>query len=372
MSHLRGLAAAVKAAGADVAVLCGTEAVAERFRADGIEAATVPMHHKLDLAAAVRVSERVRGADVVHTHDRRAGLLARPPARSRGCAVAHTFHGLPQAIGVGVGREGTHAAGTRVERLWQREGYLRIEAMLARLGVVVTPSRALAAFLATHGLPATRIRIVPSGIDVRRREPAEAHEPFTIGTAAPLHRWKGIDVLIEAYGRLGRPARLEIFGDGEERAGLEDLARALGVDAVFHGWVDDVRGRLEALDLFVLPSLAENLPMSILEAMAGAVPVVATRVGGVTEVVRDGTTGLVVEPADVEGLAAAIRRVIDDGELRTTLGRNGASCVATSFNPSALAERMLCVYEELLCRLRTHRGFGQPRRCGVTGPCGSS
>jgi glycosyltransferase involved in cell wall biosynthesis len=344
VTHLRTLVPAVAAAGVEPHVVCATEHVAAGFRAAGIEATVVPLRHKADVAGARRIWPLLAGADVVHTHDRRSGLLVRPAARARGAAVFHTYHGLPhQVAGLVDGRpaevSGAHAA-------WLVHGYLAMESALAMLGQVIVPSRAVARFLVAHRFPAGRLHVVPNGIDLRRSEPGPAHEPLVVGTAAILEHRKGVDVLLDACARVDTPVRVEIFGDGSLRGDLEEQARVLGVDAQFHGRVDDVRARLEGLDIFVLPSRDENLPMALLEAMAAAVPPVATRVGGVPELVVDGESGLLVAVDDVDGLAAAIASLAHDPAHRERIARRAAQRVANEFEAEALGRRMVSLYAE--------------------------
>ncbi|MBA2614563.1 MAG: glycosyltransferase family 4 protein [Actinobacteria bacterium] len=354
MSHLLLLAPAVARAGADVRVVCGDSAVAAAFAALGLETHVTPARHKLDVAALRRFWPALRAADIVHTHDRRAGLLARTTGRARGASVVHTYHGLPEEIAVKLGRPGLRSApGTsRARRLWLLHGYLRIEAALARLGAVVCPSRAMAAFLARHGIPAGRIHVLPNAIDQRRADPGPARTPLVVGTAANLEYWKGLDTLLAALGRAGRPMRLEVYGDGSSRAELERQARELGLDARFHGAVDDVRDRLEDLDVFVLPSRAENFPISLLEALAAALPVVATRVGGIPEMVEDGRTGLLVEPDDSAALASALDRLATNEEERRRLGCAGAERARTVYDADEAGRRMLTLYEGLCASSR--------------------
>lgn len=346
VSHLLDLAPAVAAAGADVAVVCASDDVAAAFAARGIATAVAPLEHKLDVARAARLRGLLRGADVVHTQDRRAGLLARTQAPLAGAAVVHTLHGLPEEIAASVGRGRIVVAPgvTRTRVAWLLHGYLRIEALLARLGAVVTVSHAMADFLVEHGLPRGRVHVIPSGIDVRRREPPPPHDPPRIGTTTNLEYWKGVDVLLDACALLERPYRLEVFGDGSQRGELEAQARRLGVAATFHGRVGDVRDRLEELDVFVLPSRAENLPIAILEAMAAALPVVATRVGGVRELVE----AELVEPDDPHALARALDALLADAERRRELGAANAARAAADFAPDAVARRTIELYERLV------------------------
>jgi glycosyltransferase involved in cell wall biosynthesis len=344
VTHLRTLVPAVAAAGVEPHVVCATEHVAAGFRDAGFDATVVPLRNKADVAGARRIWPLLAGVDVVHTHDRRSGLLVRPAARSRGAAVFHTYHGLPhQVAGLVDGRRpdvsAAHAA-------WLVHGYLAMESALALLGQVIVPSRAVARFLVDHRFPAGRLHVVPNGIDVRRTEPAPAHEPLVVGTAAILEHRKGVDVLLDACARIPAPVRVEIFGDGSLRAELEAQATSLGVDARFHGRVDDVRARLEGLDVFVLPSRDENLPMALLEAMAAAVAPVATRVGGVPELVVDGVSGLLVAVDDADALAAAIASLAHDPARREQLARQAAQRVAEEFEAEALGRRMAALYAD--------------------------
>lgn len=352
VSHLLDLAPHVAAAGADVRVVAASEAVAAAFRRTGVAATAVPVRSKWDLRGVLDLWPAVAGASVVHTQDRRAGLFARPLGRLRGALVVHTYHGLPEDIAVRVGRTEPPPgpAPSRLRRLWLFAGYLRIEAALARLGAVVAPSLAMAEFLAGAGLPRRRIHVLASGIDVRRRAPGPVHHPPVVVAAANLERWKGVDLLVEAVA--GLDVRLEVYGDGADRARLEALARRLGADVRFHGRVPDVRDRLADADLFVLPSRAENLPISVLEAMAAALPVVATRVGGVPELVEDWITGRVVEPDDPAALAAAIEEVLGNEPDRVAMGRAGAARVAERFDAAAAGARMLKLYGELCASSR--------------------
>jgi glycosyltransferase involved in cell wall biosynthesis len=171
-----------------------------------------------------------------------------------------------------------------------------------------------------------------------------------IGTAAILEHRKGIDVLIEACARVETPVRLEVFGDGSLREELSEQARAAGIDHHFHGHVTDIRERLLDLDIFVLPTRAENLPIAILEAMACALPVISTRVGGISELVRENETGILVDPDDCPALAQALERLARDPDERERFGRKGAERIASHFSADEVARRMLCLYEELVGR----------------------
>lgn len=350
VSHLLNLAPRVAQAGASVRILCGSPEVAGRARALGLDAESLPLRSRLDVGSAARLWPRLRGADIVHTQDRRALLLCGAVARTAiGAAVVHTYHGLPEQL-VGLpGRPDARPNGPALRAGVRLHGHLRFEALLVRLATVVVPSRALAEFLVSRGFPARLMHVVPSRIDVRRTEPGPAQRPVRLATAARLESHKGIDVLIDACTQLNSagPVHLDIYGDGSQRRELERRAAAAALDVTFHGNVSDVRGRLLSADIFVLPSRGENLPITILEAMSVGLPVVATRVGGIPELVDDGVTGRLVEPDDVQGLAEALWSLVGDPQHRAALGRAGAARVAARFDANEAGPEMVRLYEQL-------------------------
>ena len=349
LSHVRDLAPAMAAAGVDVHVVVATEQLAGEFRDLGVDASVASIRHKLDVRGAARAWPALAGADVVHTHDRRAGLLARPQARLRGAASVHTLHGVPEELSIRVGRTGDPVPpGVSPARIaWLRHGILRLEALLSHLGAVVVPSQALAEFLVRHGFPRGRMHVIPYGVEPRPVDRRPARDPVVLGTAANLEYHKGIELLLAAAARVEAPVALEIYGDGSTRNELEAEAARLGVAARFHGFDPDVRSKLGALDVFVLPTRGDNLPVSILEAMAAGLPVVATRVGGIPEQVEDGTTGYLVAPDDVDALAEAIDKLASEPARRERFGRAGAEKLEREFSSASVAGRLLELYERV-------------------------
>ena len=159
--------------------------------------------------------------------------------------------------------------------------------------------------------------------------------------------WKGFPFLIEAFTRLRaeRPGlRLTVVGDGPERRDQEARVRAAGLgDAVvFTGYQSQqqVADRLGQADVLVLPSLIEGVPVVLMEAGAAGLPVVATNVGGVSELVRDGVSGFLVPPGSAEALLPPLRQLLDDPELRARMGRAGREVVVRDFNASREAGRL--------------------------------
>lgn len=315
--------------GADVRAVAVDDTVAARFDAAGARVAVLPLVRPFDPVGAVRVHRFVRGADVVHSHDRRSGLWARLAPR-RGELRVHTIHGLPEPYL----EEGP-------ESLRARLAYRGLERGLTRLtDVLVTPTHAMARLLAERiGYDLAALVIVPNGVDV----PAEpVPRGDRVGTVALLEPVKGLEHLLEAA-RLLDGVPFVIFGTGSQETALRERAR--GLDVEFAGFVPSADA-LRQLSVFVLPSLMENSPLALLEALAAGIPAVASRVGGVPESAPPGTATL-VEPGDAAGLARAIRELLDDPALaaeRVAAGRAAAA------ERSALrtAERMLELYASRL------------------------
>jgi glycosyltransferase involved in cell wall biosynthesis len=349
LTHLRQLVPRVAGEGVEVHVLCGNEPLAESFRALGVSAEAVPVGHKLDLLGGVELWRRLESADVVHTHDRRAGLFGRVAGRLRGARVVHTLHGMPEEIAARIGRPAAPdpPGVSRGRLVWLEHGYLPIEAGLTRLGHVVSPSQAMADFMLAHGFAPGLVHVIPLGIELEDGATTREDDRLVAGVAANLEYWKGIDVLIEAAALMKAPVQLELYGVGALGEELERQAREAGVDARFHGFVADVRSRLPELDVLVQPSRADNLPLAILEAMACGVPVVGTRVGGIPELVVDGETGLLVAPEDPAALAAALDSLASSPERRQAMGLAGRERAAEHFSAGGVARRTLALYEEL-------------------------
>ena len=196
---------------------------------------------------------------------------------------------------------------------------------------------------------------VPSSDGLRARIAGRSDRPIVL-TVARLDSQKGHPYLLAAAAEIPH-AVFALVGEGGEQAALESQARALGIaDRVrFLGHRDDVPELLAACNVFVLPSLYEGLPLSVLEAMAAAKPVVATAIDGTGEAVVDGVTGLLVPPADPVRLAGAIRGLLADGALASRMGEEGRARVRREFSLRKMIEGVTGVYDELLERTRRRR-----------------
>ena len=278
-----------------------------------------------DLAALVRLIRLFREIrpDIVHTHTAKAGTLGRLAARvARVPVTIHTFHGHVL--------DGYFSAPvTRV--------FLEIERRLARKTtrlVTLAPGLRDALLAMRIGLP-DQIAVIPLGLELERFAeacrggealrraldiPAGATVLGSIGRLVPI---KDHATLFRALARPGDvlPMHLLVAGDGECRGDLTRLAEALGIRSQVHflGWRSDLEAILDATDMIVSSSRNEGTPVALIEAMAAGVPVVATAVGGVPDLVQHDVTGWLVPPGDPEALAGAIRRLVVAPTIRARL-----------------------------------------------------
>lgn len=340
LEHSLLLARHLSAAGVEVTASCADAAVAERFAATGARPEVLPLARTIDAAAGTRLERLAREHDVVHAQDRRCGLWTRIWPRRSGPARVYTVHGLPDPYLPLPGNSG------RRPGLRATLAYRGLDAWLARRAdAVVVPSRALATELvAKLGFPASRLEVIANGID-----PAPSAElgPL-VGTVSLLGPVKGLDAFVDAAAAIARARpeqRFAIFGEGPERAPLEARAAKLAAPVDFGGYVPmaAVLGRLR---IFVLPSLFENAPMSLLEAMGAGVPCVVTAVGGVPELAGD--AALSVPAGDAAALGAAIERLLGDPDLAADLGARGRDRVAAHFTAAGNAASMLKLYRRVL------------------------
>jgi colanic acid/amylovoran biosynthesis glycosyltransferase len=200
-----------------------------------------------------------------------------------------------------------------------------------------------------------KIEVAPLGVDPVKFAPERrpATVPFEILCIARLASAKGHHILLSAVKRLveeNRAVRLRLLGDGPERGSLERRIAEEGLTGhvILEGAVnqDRIPGFLKKADVFALASFAEGVPVSLMEAMASEIPCVSTLITGIPELIRDEIDGLLVSPSDEEALADALRRLMDEPELRKRLGRAGRLRVMDRYNlernVSALAEVYYC------------------------------
>jgi glycosyltransferase involved in cell wall biosynthesis len=229
---------------------------------------------------------------------------------------------------------------------------------LAVADALTSTSHAMATVTAPYA-PERAIEVIPFGVDLDRFAPGAPPELPTIGCAKILEPKYGQEFLICALALLverepNRPLRLLLAGEGYRREALERLVRDLGLSdrVVFLGRLpaDDVPAFMRGLTIFAMPSVddSESFGVAALEAAACGLPVVSTTVGGVSEVVRDGATGLLVPPRDAGALADALGRLLSDPAERAAFGAKGREMARESYDLHRNADKMEALYHRLL------------------------
>jgi glycosyltransferase involved in cell wall biosynthesis len=200
-----------------------------------------------------------------------------------------------------------------------------------------------------EGIDAARITVIPNGVDLPTRIATPDSSPARAVMVANLIGYKGHRDVLAALAMMATPLSVAMFGDGPEREPILELAHELGLDEVvdLQGLVTRSADRLPDYQVCVLASHEEGLPNALLEAMAAGLAVVATDVGGVSELITDGVEGLLVPPGDPQALAHALTVLAEDPALRLRLAR-AARDRAREYTWSACAEAHLSLYRELL------------------------
>lgn len=304
-----------------------------------VRRAISPLHDPLGVLELTRLFRRVR-PDVVHLNSSKAGILGRlAAALARVPVRVFTAHGWAFKAASGFGA---------TVYLWADRAVRPLTTM-----IICVSETELRAGLAARTCVAAKTTVIPNAVDVDAA-PQRAHAdsaPVQIVSVGRLAEPKDFSTLVAAFAHLAPgTARLRVLGDGPQRAGLETEIAAYGLtDSVeLTGEVSDVGSRLAESDVFVLSSRSEGMPLSALEAMAAGLPVVATDVGGLHEIVADGETGVLVQPGRPDELAQALGRLVGDAELRRTMGEAARRRAEERFSLPRWRAAHLELYRRLL------------------------
>jgi glycosyltransferase involved in cell wall biosynthesis len=277
---------------------------------------------------------------VVHTHGYRADVIAGAVARSRRIPIVSTVHGF---TGGGL-------------RNWL---YERLQAFaLKRADAVIAVSRSLAERLTREGVPSARISLIPNGFvplfdllprDAARRRLGISSGALVAGWVGRLSKEKGADVMLSALTEAGPRWQLSIIGDGDEFAALRSQAAALRLEdrINWHGAIAEAGSLLTAFDAFVLSSRTEGTPITLLEAMNAGVPIVATRVGGVPDVI-DSSHGILVPPENPRMLARALSEVEREPAVAAARCRRAKERLAHSYGAAWWQSAVGSVYAAVI------------------------
>lgn len=310
-------------------------------RQAGIEVLPVRMRGAWDLPAVARLAAAIRRERValVHTHSSVDAWLGGMAARLRQVPVVRSRH-----------------VSIRIRRTWNP-----VYSTLADR--VVTSGEAIRQLVIAAGVPAVTVAAIPAGVDLEEFSPGPGGERIraelgltspVIGSVAMFRGSKGHEHLLDAFRIVRREfpsARLLLVGDGIRRKWIEGLAREKGLSAVvrFTGFRSDVPDLLRAIECFALASVrTEGVSQSLLQALATEVPVVASAVGGVPEVIEHGATGLLVRPGDPVALANGILEALREPDLARRRAKAGRQLVEARFSRAIATQRLIALYQELL------------------------
>lgn len=315
-------------------------AIGQHFSGSAVEVRELDCSGDLDLGFALRLRTLLRREqpDLVHLHSRRGADVMG--------AVAARLAGTPCVLSRRVDNPEPRAWVALKYRLHDR---------------VIAISQGIADVLALEGVPAGKLRVVRSSVDPTPWQQPESREAFAaefdvpahailIGVVAQLIDRKGHRVLFQALRQLPRRDELRVvcFGQGPLREALEQDAADLGPAVRFAGFRKDLARWVGCLDLLIHPALMEGLGVSLLQASAAGVPIIASRAGGMPEAVADGESGLLVPPGDAKALAAAVGLLVDNPKRRRRLGECGRLRIERDFSVARMIEDNLSVYRELL------------------------
>lgn len=375
--HVAYLTAGLADRGYDTTLVAGTigrgeESMAFVAEAKGVRVAVLDeLGRKIspfrDARAVLRLAQLIREERpaILHTHTAKAGAVGRLAAvlagRSRPPIVVHTFHG--------------HVLRGYFNRVVTL-GFRTLERLLAGVTTkLIAVSPEVRDDLVALGVaPASKFAIIRLGIeldqrvggrngarDETRRALGLAGDPFVVGWVGRMTAVKRTDLVVRAFRSLvdrGVDARLLLVGDGPDRDDLERLAHDLGVvkRCLFLGYQEDVARFYDAMDVLFLPSVNEGTPVSVIEALAAKRPAVATRVGGVPDVVRDGVDGFLVDSDDPGALADRLAELAGDPSRRTEMGEAGRARVLERYAVQRLVDDVDRLYRDLLAE----RGLSPP------------
>ncbi len=302
---------------------------------------------------------RQKKYDIVHTHNSKAGFIGRLAAKiSRVPIIVHTIHGF---------------AFHEYERPPRRILFILLERFAARLcDKLITISEPLKEWGLRLGIgrPEKYITIysgieaekfkININIDEKKKELGIKPKEKIVGVVAKLWEGKGHETILEAAPQVIKEipdVKFLFVGEGYLREKLETQVRELGLsnNIIFTGFRADIPEITATFDLALLVSLFEGMGRVLLEAMVMRKPVVATKVGGIVDVVRDGETGILVPPGDADALAKAIVTLLKDEELARRMGEAGRKRIDERFTARTMVERITEVYEELIESTDEHR-----------------
>ncbi len=363
-THVLALSCGMKAMGHNVIVMSNGGALVPRIEEAGVEHIKLPVHHKSpvtvrEMAARIRALIKERGIDIVHAHSRVPAWIAYFAVRNTRVPFVITAHG-------------------------QYAPHLGSKIMAKGDRIICVSSVVLDHMAEKLGADRARMRVIYNGIDIekskfeiaRRRPAADIRKELgipenerVIGSIGRLTMTKGLKFFVDAMKQVRDQlpdVKAVLVGDGPMRKELQDRAAELGIaeHLIFTGVRTDIYDLLGVMDVYVVSSLYEGFPMGCLEAMSSRVPIVATKVGGIPEMLDHERTALLTEPKDPASLAKNIERLFNEPKLAGELAEAGYKDVYHKFSQQKMLNDVLGLYYDVL---REKKGYIGPIR-GVPSP----
>jgi len=335
-----------------VGVFCNSHSphteVAQQARRHGLTVEIVRCKGRWDWKAVAQIRKLLvkYNVDILHPHGYKSDVYAYAASWRNRVALLATSHNWPSKLL-------TMRVYAALDRL-----------VLRKFDKVIVVSDVVGDILRRWGVAPDHVSNIFNGVDLEHfhtaspvlRNELAAEGQSLVGFVGRFVPEKGGALLLQAAQEVLAArwkTRFVLVGEGPSREKWEALASQLGIreQVSFVGVRDDMPGIYASLDIVVLPSLIEALPMCLLEAMAAGRPVIATCVGAIPKLIQSGETGLLLDPGDANGLAAAILRLLRDPKLARRLGENGRTHVARDFSAAAMARSYIGHYQQLLaCR----------------------
>jgi len=336
------------------AILFNDGRLAQELRDAGVRTHVISETERNSLSILRELDDYFRRntIDVLHSHKYKDNILgALASIRRRVPHRVRTVHGAPEPFsGLQAVKMNAYAF---LDGLVNRRAVDRLLAVSVALRDYLSEEFGADKITTIHnGVDVARIRVTTDLANTRKELGVDRHE-FIIGTMGRLHPVKGVEVFLRAARVIkdrGRKARFVVAGDGPLREQLQTLAQQYGLahEAMFLGHRNDSNNILGLMDLFVLPSLSEGIPLVLLEALALARPVVATAVGGIPEVIEHEISGLLVDAGNHDDLAKQCLRVMNDPVLAQGFGHAGRKRVEEAFSADIMAANVANVYRSLM------------------------
>ncbi|MBS0169847.1 MAG: glycosyltransferase [Nitrospira sp.] len=334
-------------------VLFNEGRLAEELRKLPVSLTIIPEQTFSTTGIAYRLAKTLRKfrPDVVHTHKYKDSFIGTLVAKAMGIPhVVRIVHGLPEPFkGLRNAKMAGYTAADRFITDWLVDRVVAVSSDIEKVLVGRYGSNRVQCI--HNGIDLEAVRVTTSR-EVLRRTWQIAEDAVIIGTAGRLVPVKGHATLLEAT-KILRASKLNVIlllvGDGPLRSDLEANAKRLGLEnaAIFTGHQDHAYDCLNLMDIFVLPSLHEGIPMVLLEALALNRPVVATNVGGIPEVIAHDLSGKLVHAGEADELARALAELIEKPDTAKLLGIQGRRHVEREFSASIMAERTAGLYRSL-------------------------